>query len=226
MATPRRAYTSRVRDEQARLTRQRILAAAGELFRAHGYVATTLEMIAVRAGVSVQTVYNAVGGKAAVLKAVYDVTLAGDDEPVPMGQRPAFLAMLEETEARRCFARYAAVSREIGERIQPLLTIVLAPAAGADKDLAVFAETIESERAAGTRGLAGHIADRFGLRPGLDVDNAADVLWTLTSPDVADRLVHRRGWGWDRFERWLGETMADALLGPAEAVDEPVDSTR
>src|SRR5690242_21140759 len=98
MATPRRAYTSRVRDEQARQTRQRIVTAADALFRAHGYVGTRLETIAARAGVSVQTVYNAVGGKAAVLKAVYDVTLAGDDEPVPMGQRPAFLAMLEETD--------------------------------------------------------------------------------------------------------------------------------
>jgi AcrR family transcriptional regulator len=226
MATPRRGYTSPIRDEQARKTRQRIVTAADELFRAHGYVGTRLETIAARAGVSVQTVYNAVGGKAAVLKAVYDVTLAGDDEPVPMGQRPAFLAMLEETDARRCLARYARVGREIGERLQPLLAIVLAPAAGADKDLAAFAETVENERAAGTQGLAGHVADRFGLRPGLDVEGAADILWTLTSPDVADRLVHRRGWGWDRFERWIGETMADALLGPAEPVDQPVDSTR
>ena len=54
----------------------------------------------------------------------------------------------------------------------------------------------------------------FGLREGLDVQSAADVLWRLTAPDVADRLVNRRGWGWDCYERWLGDTMADALLGP------------
>ena len=48
----------------------------------------------------------------------------------------------------------------------------------------------------------------------LDVDAAADVLWALTAPDLADRLVVRRGWGWDRFERWLGAMMADALIGP------------
>ena len=57
------------------------------------------------------------------------------------------------------------------------------------------------------------MADRFGLRPGLSVEDAADILWTLTSPDVVYRLVRRRRWSLDRFERWLGETMADALLG-------------
>jgi hypothetical protein len=63
--------------------------------------------------------------------------------------------------------------------------------------------------------VAAHVAERFGLRDGLDADAAADVLWALTAPDLADRLVVRRGWGWDRFEGWLGTAMGDALLGPA-----------
>ena len=58
------------------------------------------------------------------------------------------------------------------------------------------------------------MARGFGLRNGLDTDAADDVLWALTAPDLADRLVVRRGWGWDRFESWLGTAMADALLGP------------
>ena len=52
------------------------------------------------------------------------------------------------------------------------------------------------------------------LRAGMSVDEACDVLWALTAPDLADRLVRRRGWGWDRFQVWLGTAMADALLGP------------
>jgi len=43
-----------------------------------------------------------VGGKPALLRAVYDVSLAGDDEPVPIAERPAFRAMLAETDGRRC----------------------------------------------------------------------------------------------------------------------------
>ena len=162
-----------------------------------------------------QTVYNVVGGKAALLKAVYDVTLAGDDEPVPITERPEFRAVVEATTGRECLARYA-LSGGCSASGRPLLTVLLAQAAAGDADLAAFVATIEGERATGTRDVATIVAQRFGLRAGLDVDAAADVLWALTAPDLADRLVVRRGWGWDRFEHWLGTAMADALLGAGQ----------
>jgi AcrR family transcriptional regulator len=209
-----RRYSSALRAEQTALARRRILDAAGRLFVERGYLGTTLGTVAEAAGVSVQTVYNVVGGKAVLLKAVYDVTLAGDDEPVPMGERPAFRAIVEAPTGRACLAAYAGVSRLLGERLFPLLTVLLAQAAAGDPDLAAFVTTIEGERAIGTRNVATHVSGRFGLRDGLDVDAAADVLWALTAPDLADRLVVRRGWGWDRFEAWLGTAMGDAVLGP------------
>jgi hypothetical protein len=164
--------------------------------------------------VSVQTVYNVVGGKAVLLKAVYDVTLAGDDEPVPITERPEFRAAVQATTGRECLARYSSLGRVLGERVTPLVTVLLAQAASGDADLAAFVATIEGERATGTRNVATLVAQRFGLRAGLDIDAAADVLWALTAPELADRLVVRRRWSWDRFETWLGTTMADALLAP------------
>jgi AcrR family transcriptional regulator len=211
---PPRRYSTALRAEQTALTRRRIVDAARRLFVEHGYVGTTIGAVAQAAGVSVQTVYNVLGGKATLLKAVYDVTLAGDDDPVPIGERPEFRAILEAGTGRECLARYAAMGRVLGERLSPLLTTLLSQAATGDPDLSAFAATIEGERAVGTRNAATHVARRFGLRDGLDVDAAADVLWALTAPDLADRLVRRREWGWDRFERWLGTAMADALLGP------------
>lgn len=212
---PKRRYSTALRAEQTAMARRRILDAAGGLFAERGFLGTTLGGVAEAAGVSVQTVYNVVGGKPVLLKAVYDVRLAGDDEPVPMVARPEFRAMIAATDARECLAHYAGIGRMIGERVLPLTTMLFAQAATGDPDLRAFVDTIEGERAIGTSALATHVADRFGLRPGLDVGAAAAVLWTLTAPDVTDRLVRRREWGWDRFERWLGETMADALLGPA-----------
>ncbi len=211
----RRRYSSALRTEQTAMTRRRILDAAGRLFAARGYSGTTLVGVAEAADVSVQTVYNVVGGKVVLLKAVYDVTLAGDDEPVPMAQRPIVQAVLQAPQGRECLARYAEMGRVLGERTLPLVTMLLAQAAAGDPELRAFAETIEAERATGTRRTAAHVADRFGLRDGLNRQDAADVLWALTAPDLADRLVNRRGWGWDRFQRWLGTAMADALLGPA-----------
>jgi AcrR family transcriptional regulator len=210
-----RRYSTALRTEQTALTRRRILDAAGRLFVERGYLGTTLGAVAQAAEVSVQTVYNVVGGKAALLKAVYDVTLAGDDEPVPMARRPAFRAVGDAPTARACLVAYAHLGRELSERLLPLVTVLLAQAAAGDADLTAFVATIEGERAIGTGHVAAHVAERFGLRDGLDVDGAADVLWALTAPDLADRLVVRRGWGWDRFEGWLGTAMGDGLLGPA-----------
>jgi AcrR family transcriptional regulator len=203
-----------LRDQQALLTRRRVLEIALELFLADGYLGTTIDAVARRAGVSTQTVYNAVGGKPALLRAVYDISLAGDDEPVPIAERPAFQAMLAETDGRRCLARYATLSRELWERAGPLVARLLSQAAAGDADLRAFADTAERQRATGTAMVARHVAERFGLRPGLTVQEAGDVLWTLTAPEVLQRLVARRGWSLDRAEAWLADAMADTLLGP------------
>jgi AcrR family transcriptional regulator len=207
-----RRYSSPLRAEQARLTRRRILEAARELFLTRGYAGTTLDGVAAQAAVSPQTVYNAIGGKAALLKAVYDTTLAGDDEPIAIGDRPEFQQMLAEPDPRRILAHYAKLGRTIGSRVFAL--IAMAQAAASDRDVRAFLDTIEAERTIGTRGCASLVAARSPLRPGLTLDEAADILWSLTGPDLADRLIVRRGWTWDRFEPWLAVTMADALLGP------------
>jgi AcrR family transcriptional regulator len=210
----KRRYSAALRTEQMALTRGRVLEVAGRMFVEQGYLGTTLAGIAKTAGVSVQTIYNAVGGKSALLKAVYDVTLAGDDEPVPMVQRPVFQAMIQAKTGREFLNHYAAIARHLNERVQPLVSMVLAQAATGDPDLRAFAETIEGERATGTANAAGHLAQHFGLRDGLDTEDAADILWTLTAPDLARRLVAERSWTWDRYQTWLATTMTDAVLAP------------
>jgi len=209
---PARRYSTDLRSEQTAVARRLILAAAGRLFVEKGYLGTTLATVAAAAGVSVQTVYNVIGGKSAVLKAVYDVTLAGDDEPVAMSDRPAFRAMAQASSGREMLERYAGLGRQLSERVLPLVTTLLAQAATGDPDLRAFADTIEGERAAGTAAVAQAVSERFGLRDGLGITDAADILWVLTAPDLTDRLVNRRGWSWDKTEQWIGSMMADALL--------------
>lgn len=210
-----RRYSSEVRAEQSRATRQRVLDAARALLVRRGYGGATIHAIAGRAGVSVQTVYNTVGGKAALLKAVYDTMLAGDDEPITIMERPTVVAMRTATDPHRFLALYARMGREMYQRVGPLLPIMLAEGAAGDREVRAFIDTIEAERAAGTAGIAALLHERFGLRAGLTVADAADVLWTLTAPELPLRLVHRRRWSLDRFEAWLADAMAHALL-PAD----------
>ena len=103
----RRVYDNTRRAEQAQLTRRRVLDAARELLVEHGPAAVTMRDVATHAGVSVETVYKTFRTKAALIKDVYDVTLAGDDEPTPMIDRPEHRAVFAASNPRDKLARYA-----------------------------------------------------------------------------------------------------------------------
>src|SRR5262245_62636504 len=76
-----RTYRSELRDTMARETKRRIRTAASELFTELGYVATTVETIADRAGVSRRTVFNAFESKARLVMEIFLAQVRGDDEP-------------------------------------------------------------------------------------------------------------------------------------------------
>jgi AcrR family transcriptional regulator len=208
-----RRYDGAVRLAKTRRTRVRILDCARELFLDVGYVGTTLDAVAARAEVSPQTVYNLVGSKATLFKTVYDVTLAGDDEPIPLVGRPEYKRVFDAATVDEALDAYATVAKLLWTRVGPLVRVALAQAAAGDRDLRAFVETIETERATGTLYVVRYFADRFGLRAGLTVEEGADIVWTLTGPDIVDRLVVRRGWSLSRYQEWLVDTVRHALIG-------------
>ncbi|MFC6011111.1 TetR/AcrR family transcriptional regulator [Nocardia lasii] len=212
--TDKRRYSTTLRTQQTALTRARVIDAARELFLEHGYIGTTVAAISRSAEVSVQTIYNTVGNKPALLKTVYDTMLAGDDEPIPMIDRPEFRAMHAAETATECLAHYTAIGRMLAHRVLPLVSMALSQAATGDPDLRAFTDTIENERNFGANHLAAHLDRHFGLRPGLTVAEAADTLWALTAPELADRLINRRGWSWDKYQHWLYTVATESLLGP------------
>jgi AcrR family transcriptional regulator len=206
-------YSMALRAEQTAIARRRILAAAVELFTQNGYLATKLSDVATAAGVSVQTVYNVVGNKAALLKAAYDMTIAGDDEAVPIARRAHVQAMIAAETGEEVLRLYAQMAREMAERVVPLQIMLHAQAATGNSDLRAFVETTDRERRAGVTGLVDHLVNRFGLREGLDDTTAKDIVWTFTSPQVLDRVVNGCGWSWDKFQTWLATTLTVSLLG-------------
>lgn len=203
----RRSYDNSGRAEQARATRRRILDAARELIVERGPAAITMRDIAGRARVSPETLYKAFGTKAALVKAVYDVTLAGDDEDVPMVDRPELRAIREATDPREKLARYAALARAVSDRVGPLLSKLQAAAQSGDPDMRDIVATTDAERLFG----AAHLVETGWLRPGLDPDRARDIVWALNSPQLYQMLVGERGWSPQEYERWLATTLADAL---------------
>lgn len=208
-------YDNIGRAAAADATRRRILDAAHASFIARGFAGTTIRLVADEAGVSQETIFKAYGGKAGLLKAVYDVTLAGDDEEVPLAQRPEAVRVRAATTPPQAAARYAALARVVSARTDPLLRVLLR-ARDTDKTLSAFGQTIDEERRRGALAVVRHWSASGWLREDLDVERAADVLWALNSAEPR-WLLQDRGWSADQLENWLAEMVAYALFGEDSA---------
>jgi AcrR family transcriptional regulator len=202
-----RAYDMSSRAEAAQATRRRIIDAAGDMLLREGYHAMSVSSLAAAAGVSAQTVYNAIGGKAAVVKAVYDVTLVGDDEPIAMPDRPEFKAMSAAPDRESFLRAYASLCATIYERTGPLLGVLLAQGAGNDTGLQDFVATIEQERRTGNTNVLAAMERVHGLPPELDRTRFIDIVWAATSPEIYDRFVRRCGWTHAMYAAWLAEAL-------------------
>jgi AcrR family transcriptional regulator len=195
-----------LRDEQAAASRAAVLRAARSLFLEHGYGATTLDQIAREAGVSKPTIFTSVGNKAAVLKAVRDVALAGDDDPRPVTQRRSVAAIADAPDLGTAIRLTARHLTTVAARYHDVHEM-LRGAASVDRTVAGLWETAEAERHVG----AGHVLDRLSrhARPAAPRARAVDRLWLLMAPDNYQRLVMARGWSRAAYESWLaGEITA------------------
>jgi AcrR family transcriptional regulator len=206
-----RRYVSARRLQTARATRHLILDAARALFVMQGYVATSVEQIAERAGVSKPTVFAAVGNKRALLKELRDVALAGDEEPIPAPDRPWVQDVLDESDPRRTLQLYAHSHALLAARYADLEEVLHA-AAGADDELRDLWQTNERERLLAARLFVDNLLTKGPLKPGLDRDTAVDILWTNMSTENFRRLVRDRGWPTDRYEQWLADALCMQLL--------------
>ncbi|HEU5000404.1 MAG TPA: TetR family transcriptional regulator [Lapillicoccus sp.] len=213
MNSERRTYTSTLRAEQSARTRAAVITAARGLFLEEGgYARTSLSALAAAAGVSVQTIYNTFGSKAGLLKAVFDTTLAGDDDPIPMGERPLFLAMERERDPSALLHHYARIGAVLMKRMGPLLARVREGAAAGDPDLAALVETSARERLVGATQVVASVRGLSPLRRGLSPERARDIVWTHTSYELWDLLVLQRGWSAKAYADYLGASMSRALL--------------
>jgi AcrR family transcriptional regulator len=207
----KRRYESPRRREQARATRRAVLDAARELFVELGYAATTVDAIASRAGVSPETVYSAFKNKRSVLSELLDVSIVGDEAPVPLLERAWVQQMRDEQETKRRLAILARNGALILARIAPIYD-VLRSAATVDPEIAVVWERYKTQRFEGQRVLLGILLRGAGLRPGLTRGAAVDTLFTIGSPETYSLLVRDRGWSQAQFERWYKDSLARLLL--------------
>ena len=210
MTEVKRSYDASGRREQARARRLAVVLAARDLFERDGYRPTTIAAIAARAGVSAESVYKGFGTKAALAKAVFDTALAGDDEPVPVAERPAMQAMRDEPDVRRKIAMFAvglAQRQARSARVQ----ILIRDGRHVDDSLAPIWAKLHYEGLTGMTMLGRHLLDSGQLRDGIDLDEVRDVLWNYLAIDTYERLVLSQGWPLERYSRWLARAITSAI---------------
>lgn len=216
MAAGSRTKNQQSKAQQAHATRQRITAAASELFVRDGFLTTTMAGIAGEAGVAVQTLYLAFGNKTAILRAAVDHAIGGDDEPIPVLERPWWQEMTDEPDGPRALTVFINSSGEIIRRLSPLYQVVRA--AAADPEVGEILDRNKHERHAGFAAVVDQLSRKPGFSKTLSVDDATGVLYAVQSEESYALLVEEHGWGFKIWRDWALRTVtAELFPKPARA---------
>jgi AcrR family transcriptional regulator len=205
----KRRYDSSGRLEQARRNRDAILQAAERQLAERGYAGATVSAIAAEAGVSVETVYKAFGGKAGLVRALYERGLLGTGK-VPAYERSD--AMRErESEPMAVMREWGLLTAEVASLVTPI-RLLMRSAAVTDQEMATLLDDIDGERLQRMRHHARYLKDRGYLRKGVSVGEATDILWVCSSAELYELLVLKRGWSLSRFAQYVTQFMVVSLL--------------
>jgi Transcriptional regulator len=197
------------RSAQARATRDLIVDTASALFHAHGYPATSLTAIAAGAGVVVQTIYNAVGNKAAVLNAVLDRTVSGPNAPmaVPDFMRERMTAAGDSASAVAVLADWLA---EVNPRAEKVFELIR-QAAAVDPEIAELERRRSLQRLENYREAAATIRRRGALGHAASDERTAATIFAIGHPEVFRSLTGGAGWSVADYRAWLGASLTAAL---------------
>ena len=165
--------------------------------------------IAADAGVSADTIYKSFGGKPGLVRAIRTRALEGEGA-VPAERRSDEL-QAREPDARKIIEAWGSLVTEIAPRAAPILLLIRA-AAATDPEVLALLEEMDADRLRRMTENARRLLDAGHLRAGITLAQAADVLWTYSSPELYELLVLRRGWSPKRYGRFVADAMIHALL--------------
>jgi hypothetical protein len=173
-------------------------------------VGTTISAIADRARVGRATVFTSVrGGKPELLKLARDLAIAGDDQPIPIPQRPWFIEAMAAEDPDTLLRLQSRNYRMIQQRAAKLERCLIVGAAQT-KELAALLAQARTQRSMGTRLVVKRLVE-LGALPVDDLDEMADTIYAIASPELYLLLTEDRGWSALHYESWLANQMTCAL---------------
>lgn len=206
MTGVKRRYDGSARRAHAERVRETLVDTAREMLLRDGYAATTIPNIARECGISAESVYKRYAGKPALVRAVVTQALQGVG-PVAAETRSDALAAVDLTSLLRGWGQLAV---EVAPRVTPILLLVHVAAAH-DPELAALERELDDNRRARMRDNARRIANAGHLPDGLSIEQASDILWTYSSPQIFDLLVISSGWTLERYADFIAVGVAAHL---------------
>jgi AcrR family transcriptional regulator len=205
-----RVYRSELRQQQAKQTRQKVVAAAAELFSSQGYARTTFAKIAAAAGVSAETV-QANGPKAALMRAAGEYAAFGVSDQrnvfdLDYGQ--GFLAIDDRDAA---ITYLITTLTDMYVRAAPIW-LALAAAATMEPELAGYHTNLVANVTLGGRQLLEVCRDRGWLRDDIPFDDIVQTTAVLTSVETYQRVVHHEGKSVDGYQKWLRRMLDETVF--------------
>lgn len=197
-------------EEERRVTRQRVVEAAHNLFLARGYVATTMGDIAQEAGVALQSVYNVGQSKADLLHLVTDLAVSGDEQEVMLLDRPDFAAISVESSAERQVQMIAALIAATMERLAPVW-VAYREAATVDARAAANLIAAHRRRHDTFAGMIRMLPEERLRQP---LEESTATAWAIGSIDVFLLLRSVLEWDPARYSEWLSRTLVNQLVTP------------
>ena len=176
-----------------------------QLFTENGYGGTSVAAIAAGAGVSDRMIYLTFGSKRSILFALLEHMA-----PVPRETFEAdLMAAAEDPHRQLEIAVNFTIDYYTGAA--PFLSIMMS-ATVTEPDIRGAVDQGEAFRRAAQAPLIQHWSRRSSLASGRTADEAADIMWPLTSPDVYFKITSIPGWPPERCRRWLISTLDAQLL--------------
>lgn len=203
-STRKRAYQQKARAESAAETRRRIVDVTRELLAQSPLENVGLPQIAARAEVARSTIYTIFGSREGVMVAVAEDLL----------ERGGFARIgqaLRDPDVVRGFEQSIAVAVELYSRERAVGQALLSLAA-VDRDASSAAARLNFGRREGMQRIAERMRAQGVLREDVTVDEAADVLWVITSFETFDQLHRGRGLSADQVGKRLLDITRRSLL--------------
>jgi hypothetical protein len=145
------------------------------------------------------------------VRAICTAALAGEGT-VPAETRSDQL-QLHEPDPRKIIRGWGELTVEVAPRISPIMLLVRS-AAAADPEMAGLLAEVDAARLSRMTANASNLAAAGHLSPDITIEQAGEVMWMYSSPELYELLVLKRGWPSGRYGAFIAEAMIAALLPP------------